>query len=73
MSILRSVQVGLPHPYGEGELECGEAISLVDRPYPQWWIQRAKNHLYQTTIDAVALAELFLLPVLSSSWKQSLG
>jgi len=57
----------------EGEIALEDSVSLVDRPNPLWPIQRANELLYQKTIDSVSLTELFLLPELSASWKESLG
>jgi MOSC domain-containing protein YiiM len=56
-----------------GQLQKGNAVTLVHRPNPSWTVQRANDALYGRIVDATVIAELYLLTELSAAWKKSLG
>lgn len=56
----------------EGIVHVGDAITLLERPHPQWTIARANDVLLGRESDRDAVAELIGIDVLSGDWKKSL-
>jgi MOSC domain-containing protein YiiM len=56
----------------EGEVGAGDALTLVDRPHPQWSVARVFGLLIagDHKRDAAALPELAGLEVLFAGWRQ---
>ncbi len=55
-----------------GHVQPGDVLRLVDRPFPQWTIQRCNEIMHHSKQDTAAAGELASCPLLSSSWKDSL-
>lgn len=55
-----------------GSIEAGSALELIDRPHPEWTVQRASQTLYARPFERAACAELASLPELSLSWREQL-
>jgi MOSC domain-containing protein YiiM len=54
----------------EGEVAAGDAITLMERPFPDWSVRRVQQHLYVKTEDTTALETLAKLPPLSDSMRK---
>lgn len=56
----------------EGEAEVGDALNLLDRPHPEWTVQRVFGVLIAGDYkrDPAALGELARLEPLFSGWRQ---
>ncbi|AWV88662.1 MOSC domain-containing protein [Bradymonas sediminis] len=57
----------------EGEVACGQALRLRERPHPEWTVMRANAVRYdpaRALEDAAALANL---PALGESWRTKLA
>ena len=53
-----------------GVMEAGQAIELINRPLPEWTIQKL-NHMLYTEIDNLAANQFIAeCPVLAESWKK---
>jgi len=57
----------------EGNVTAGDEFKLIERPYPHWTIEAANQVMHHREDDLVAAAELAAIPLLSESWKRSLG
>jgi len=57
----------------EGEIEAGEPITLLDRPYAEWTIERAFKAMDQRAKDPAAAAGLARVPALAMSWRKQLA
>lgn len=57
----------------EGEVEPGQAFTLLDRPHAAWTVARASRTMRTRTADRDAAAELASLPELASSWQTRLA
>jgi MOSC domain-containing protein YiiM len=55
----------------EGEVAAGEAITLVERPWPEWPLSRLWQVLNQSPVDREALAELADLETLAANWRET--
>lgn len=53
----------------EGDVEAGQALTLIDRPYPVWTIARTSAALYGRKRDPETLEALFELPPLGARWR----
>lgn len=53
-----------------GTIGAGDALVLVERPGPEWSLQRVLRLLYVDRMNLPALAALAALPGLSDSWRQ---
>ncbi|PSJ38147.1 MOSC domain-containing protein [Allosphingosinicella deserti] len=53
----------------EGHVDVGDAMTLVDRPSPDWTIARLSRLLYVDMLDRDALAIVTALPHLAENWK----
>lgn len=56
----------------EGGIEGGDAVELVERPWPDWSVRRAHQVMYFGRSNPEATAELAALPELSLSWREEL-
>lgn len=54
----------------EGSVAAGDRLVLVDRPFPQWSLQRLLHVLYVDRLNYAALAEMAELPCLAESWRK---
>lgn len=52
-----------------GEIEAGMPLERLDRPNPEWSVERANRVMYQERDDGAAAAELAAVPGLSESWR----
>ena len=54
-----------------GDVECGETLTLVDRPFPRWTIDAVNAVAYSRggTVDVDAARELTTCPALAESWR----
>lgn len=52
-----------------GEVAAGDALTLRERPHPDWPLSRVHRVLYRDMLDRAALADLAALPGLPSSWR----
>jgi MOSC domain-containing protein YiiM len=54
-----------------GDVECGETLTLVDRPFPRWTIDAVNAVAYSRggTVDVDAARELSICPALAESWR----
>ena len=57
----------------EGWLERGLAITLLDRPYPQWPITRAAQVKRERTRRPEEVRQLAACPALLEDWRQKLS
>jgi MOSC domain-containing protein YiiM len=57
----------------EGEIEAGLPLVLIDRPYPEWTVERANEVMGDVRGHLQAAAALARCPALSRSWKMSLA
>lgn len=51
-----------------GGIEAGQALTLVERAYPQWSLTRIADVLYRRGVDAELIRELLELPLVPS-WR----
>jgi len=60
---------------GPGSVCAGDSLQLVDRPYPEWTIQRANDVAYAPADerDAMAVRALAACPALSVAWREWLA
>ncbi|MBD1914703.1 MULTISPECIES: MOSC domain-containing protein [Cyanophyceae] len=56
----------------EGTVEPGLAITLCDRPYPEWTVARANRIMHHDLGDRAAAIELASCPLLSRNWQEKL-
>lgn len=56
----------------EGMVEVEQSLVLIDRPHPEWTVQRANQVMHHLRDDREAAAELASLPSLSVSWRETL-
>ena len=57
----------------EGVISSGCAISLVERPHPEWTVARASDVMHHQKRNVRLRAELASLPLLSASWQTTLA
>lgn len=53
-----------------GEVAAGDAIALLERPHPEWPLDRVWRLLYQDPADRDGLAALAELEVLAQGWRE---
>jgi MOSC domain-containing protein YiiM len=58
---------------GEGTIQAGLSVVLRERPYPRWTVALANDLMFRRLQDRDALAALATCPLLSSSWRDTLG
>jgi MOSC domain-containing protein YiiM len=56
----------------EGYVEAGQALTLLDRPFPQWTIAEVTEVLLHRRDDAEAAQELLKVPALAATWRAAL-
>lgn len=56
----------------EGIVAAGMALTLIERPYPNWTVARANEVMHRDRNDLAAAAELAALPALAANWKATL-
>ena len=57
----------------EGEVAPGDAIVLIERPFPEWTVARAFRVMRQRTVERDEAAALRDVPTLSDSWRKTLS
>ena len=57
----------------EGCVAQGMPMSLLERPYPEWTIERANQVMHSIQDDLRVVAELAEIPRLSASWRKTLA
>jgi MOSC domain-containing protein YiiM len=57
----------------EGEVAPGDAIVLIERPFPEWTVARAFRVMRQRTVEREEAAALRDVPILSDSWRKTLS
>ena len=57
----------------EGIVTAGDAMHLLDRPYPDWTIAAANAVMHGREAPRIAIEELAQLPLLSESWRTTLS
>ncbi len=55
-----------------GQVGTGDTLTLLDRPFPLWTIERCNQVMHHPEDDAESAASLASCPLLSSSWKDAL-
>ena len=56
-----------------GHVSAGDAISLLERPFPEWTIERCNRIMHHEKSAAESARALAGCPDLSASWKDSLS
>lgn len=56
----------------EGEVEAGDLITLLERPYPEWTIARANHVMHVDKLNRELSLELAACPALAPAWVRSL-
>lgn len=56
-----------------GEIAAGDAITLIERPHPEWTLRRANDVIYDRITSPEAIEDLYALPALSHEWKRVLN
>ena len=51
-----------------GQLAAGDALTLLERPHPQWTLSRVQQVLYAREVDAEAITAVLQLPLVPS-WR----
>lgn len=54
----------------EGEVGAGDALSLAERPSPEWTVARVNEALYIRKDDAALAGQLAHLPTLAEAWRR---
>jgi MOSC domain-containing protein YiiM len=57
----------------EGEVEPGQPMTLLERPYPAWTVSRATRTMRTRTSDRAAAGELAGVKELAASWRDRLA
>jgi MOSC domain-containing protein YiiM len=55
----------------EGEVAAGDALQLVQRPCPDWPLERVLRCFFHATLDYAELRGIANLPELTDSWRQA--
>jgi MOSC domain-containing protein YiiM len=56
----------------EGQLQSGDVLTLMERPAPEWTIERANDVMYRRRRGRGAEEALAAVPALSESWRDYL-
>jgi MOSC domain-containing protein YiiM len=56
----------------DGIMEAGMEMELLQRPHPEWTLDRANQALYNRQFSAEAGYELAELSELSAAWREDL-
>lgn len=57
----------------EGEVVAGEPVVLLERPSPEWTIERATRAMQRRAVDRAEAAALVEVPALSAAWRKTLS
>jgi len=57
----------------EGETGPGDALVLLERPLPEWSLDRLWRVLFGAELERAALSSLAALPILGASWRERAG
>lgn len=57
----------------EGNVAAGQALTRVERPYPEWPVMRANRVRYDDARDPADAAALAACPALGQSWREKLA
>ena len=57
----------------EGEVVAGEPVVLLERPSPEWTVQRATRAMQRRAVDRSEAAALLEVPTLSDAWRKTLS
>jgi MOSC domain-containing protein YiiM len=57
----------------EGHVQVGDALLLVERPYPTWTVARANAVMHGRPVDREAAAAQSELPLAAARWRESLA
>ena len=52
-----------------GEIQSGTALTLVERPYADWALERAQKSIFNPDAPVAELKALSKLDVLARSWR----
>ena len=55
-----------------GHVQSGDVLELIERPFPDWTIERCNQVMHHLLDDADSARSLAECPLLSSSWKDGL-
>jgi MOSC domain-containing protein YiiM len=56
----------------EGLVEAGDVITLIERPYPEWTIERANQVMHVAKTDRDLSLQLAACPALAAAWANTL-
>lgn len=56
----------------EGFVAAGELLTLLERPHPDWSVERANRVMHADKGNIVAALELAAIPLLSGNWRTTL-
>lgn len=56
-----------------GYVQAGDALTLLERPRPEWTVARANRVMHGRPVDRAAAAELAAVPELAESWRAKLA
>ncbi|QDU29877.1 6-N-hydroxylaminopurine resistance protein [Anatilimnocola aggregata] len=54
-----------------GEIEAGQEVLLLSRPFPEWTVARASQIMHHEKQNLAAAEELSNLPQLAESWRET--
>ena len=57
----------------EGEFQGGDPIELIERPLPEWSLERANHIMHHDKNDPTAAMKLATVELLSESWQDQLN
>ncbi|AQR73530.1 MOSC domain-containing protein [Sphingomonas sp. LM7] len=55
----------------EGDVGPGDALQVLERPIPEWTIDRLRHVLYVDVMDRESLAAIAALPLLPERWRET--
>jgi MOSC domain-containing protein YiiM len=56
----------------EGLVEAGDVMTLIERPHPQWTVERANQVMHVSKTDRELSLQLAACPALASAWANTL-
>ena len=56
----------------EGQVEAGDVMTLLERPHPEWTIERANQVMHVAKTNRELSRELAACPALAQAWVNSL-
>lgn len=57
----------------EGDVETGMPLVLLERPYPEWTVEKANRVMHADKEDVASALALAAIPLLSVNWRTSLS